>query len=723
MSEVPAYKSPNLPVKARVDDLIARMTLEEKIGQMTQLDWREGIDNWDENQNVGSVFNLLGDITNQLQAKAEQTRLGIPILFGIDAIHGHGFWHGSTVFPTQLALAGSWNEEMVTLVGRVTAVETACTGVRWTFSPMLDTARDLRWGRIDETFGEDAYLNGVLGAALVRGYQGDDLSAPDAIAACGKHYAGYSETQGGRDASEADLSRRRMRSIFLKPFQAASAAGCATFMAGYHAIDGIPCTANHWLLTDVLRGEWGFEGFVVSDYNNVGYMHELQQVYATMEEAAQAAVEAGNDMAMQTPAFYEAALAAARSGKLDAATIDEACRRILKVKFELGLFDANRYPDLSLIPTTIGSTEHRDAALEAACQSIVLLKNAGDLLPLRGDLTRIAVIGPNADDVKAQLGDWVSWEKRGDSDGKDRPRESTITLLDGIRARAGANCQVDYARGCDVINAADETIDEAVALARDADVVILAVGDNRGNTGERRDRANLDLSGAQERLVEAVVATGTPTVVVLVNSKPLSIPWIAEHVPAVVEAWNPGSLGGAAVASILFGDRNPGAKLTISFPVHVGQQPVYYDQIPGWHVKKYVDMPEDPLYAFGFGLSYTTFAYSDLRVMTKTLDEDAALQVEVTVKNTGSRVGTEVVQLYTHDLFSSLTTPIKELKTFERIELAPGEQKIVWLSVPYAQLAMIDASGNSVVEPGDFEVMVGSSSRDVDLLKDTFTVR
>ena len=396
-------------------------------------------------------------------------------------------------------------------------------------------------------------------------------------------------------------------------------------MAGYHAIDGVPCTANHWLLTDVLRGEWGFEGFVVSDYNNVGYLHELQRVCATMEDAAVAAVAAGNDMAMETPAFYEAALAAARSGKLDMALIDQACRRILKVKFDLGLFDANRYLDLSGIDGVVGCAEHRDVALEAACQSIVLLKNEGDLLPLRGDLKRIAVIGPNADDVKAQLGDWVSWEQRGDSDGKDRPRASTITLLDGIRARAGADCQVDYNRGCAVMDPADESIEAAVALARDADVVILAVGDERDNTGERRDRANLDLSGAQERLVEAVVATGTPTVVVLVNSKPLSIPWIAEHVPAVVEAWNPGSLGGAAVASILFGDRNPGAKLTISFPVHVGQQPVYYDQIPGWHVKKYVDLPEDPLYAFGFGLSYTTFAYSDLRVLTKTLSVGRSL--------------------------------------------------------------------------------------------------
>ncbi|MBN2305007.1 MAG: glycoside hydrolase family 3 C-terminal domain-containing protein [Anaerolineae bacterium] len=698
------------------------MTLEEKVGQMCQLDGRDNAEYWINDHHVGSFLHVLGAINNELQAKAAQTRLGIPLIFGIDAIHGHAFWPTATIFPTQLALACSWNPDLLVEVGRVTAKEVAVTGAHWTFSPVLGTMRDLRWGRVDETFGEDPYLIGLLGAALVRGYQGDDLSDPHTILACAKHYAGYSETRGGRDSAEADHSQRRMRSLFLKPFHDVAKAGCTTFMAGYHAIDGVPCSANEWLLRDILKDEWGFDGFVVSDWDNIGHMVKDQWVCATLEEAVQRAVAAGNDMAMTTPDFCELAVKLVQDGKLDEALIDDSCRRILRLKFVLGLFDANRYTKLDSAETIIGCADHRAVALEAAYQSIVLLKNDGGVLPLRADTKRIAVIGPNADDMVAQLGDWVSWENRGSADGSKRPRAIISTVLDGIRARAPEGCRVDTLRGCDIADPGQEEIAEAVALAQQADIAILVIGDDTTMNGEFRDRANLDLSGAQQRLVEAVYATGTPTVVVLINGKPLTIPWIAEHVPAIVEAWNPGMEGGNALAGLLFGDRAPEGKLTVSFPYHISQQPVYYNQIPGWHGGKYVDMPPGPLFAFGHGLSYTTFAYRDLAVLTPSLADGDNLRVQVTVSNTGSRTGTEIVQLYVNDRYSSVTTPNKELKAFARVELAPGEAKTVTLEVPYDALALVNQRLETVVEPGDFDVMVGSSSRDVDLLKSQFIV-
>jgi beta-glucosidase len=723
MSEEMIYKDPRHPIEERVEDLLSRMTLEEKVGQMCQMNGNEEPEKWLNEQHVGSFLHVLGRVTNDLQHMAEQSRLGIPLIFGIDAIHGHAFWPTATVFPTQLGLSCSWNPELVEEVGRITAREVSYTGAHWTFSPVLGTVRDLRWGRVDETFGEDPYLIGVLGSAIVRGYQGDDLSDPHTILACAKHYAGYSCTRGGRDATEADLSERNMRSLYLRPFHEAVKAGCATMMAGYQAIDSVPCSANRWLLRDVLREEWGFTGFVVTDWNNIGWMHTLQKTCATMEEAVQRAVEAGNDMAMSTPAFTETAVELARGGKLDLKTIDQACRSILRQKFELGLFDENRYADLAGGAEVIGCVEHRQVALESAYQSIVLLKNEDDLLPLRDDLKRIAVLGPNADDVRAQLGDWVSWGKRGSADGATRPRESIVTVLDGIRNRMGATCRVDYVKGCDTVDPGDEDIAAAVALAGETDVAIVVVGDDTTLNGERRDRADLDLSGVQQQLLEAIYATGTPMVVVLINGKPLSIPWVAEHAPAILEAWNPGMEGGAAVAGILFGDQNPSGKLTISFPHHVGQQPVYYNQIPGWHGGKYVDVPPEPLFAFGYGLSYTSFAYANLQLSTQELAAGETLRVEVDVENTGERAGTEIVQLYVNDVYSSVTTPLKELKGFQRVDLQPGEKKTVQLEVPCRRLALVNQHLETVVEPGEFEVMVGGSSRDQDLLKDRFEVK
>jgi beta-glucosidase len=724
MPDKAAYKDPTKPIEERVRDLLGRMTLEEKIGQMCQMNGREDAGKWLREHHVGSFLHMLGEETRQLQELAEKSRLGIPLLFGIDAIHGHAFYPTATIFPTQLGLSCSWNPELVEEIGKITAKEAACTGVHWTFSPVLGVARDLRWGRIDETFGEDPYLVGVLGAAMIRGYQGADLADPYTILACAKHYAGYPSTQGGRDSSEADLSERKMRSLFLPPFQEAVKAGCATLMTAYQAIDGVPCSANRWLLGDVLRKEWGFEGFVVTDWDNIGRMHREQKTCATTEEATRHAVEAGNDMAMSTPAFPETTVRLVETGQLDETLIDEAVQRVLRYKFELGLFDENRYADLEAGTAIIGCPKHREVALESAYQSIVLLKNEGSLLPLSDDVERIAVIGPNADDIKAQLGDWVLWSGQlGHIDLEDRHRESVVTILEGIRRRASSACAVDYALGCDIMDPSAEHIAEAAALARDVDVAVVVVGDGLSLIGEAHDRANLNLSGGQKQLLEAVHATGTPMVVVLISGKPLTIPWVAKHAHAVLAAWNPGLDGGTAVAGLLFGDRSPSGKLTISFPYHVGQQPVYYNQIPGWHADRYVDMPREPLFAFGYGLSYTTFAYTNLKLNNKTLAVGETLCIKVDVENTGTREGTEIVQLYVNDVYSSVTTPVKELKAFLRVDLKPGEKRMIRLEVSYERLALVNRDMETVVEPGEFEVMVGGSSRNEDLLTERFDVR
>ena len=643
----------------RVDDLLGRMTIEEKVGQLCQLDGRKDPERMLEEQHPGSFLFVLGEKAVALQKAAEHTRLGIPLLFGMDAIHGHALWPGATVLPTQLAMSSAWDPEMVEEAGRITAKEAVTTGVHWTFSPVCDIARDTRWGRVDETFGEDPYLAGELIAAIVRGYQGEDPRDPERVMACAKHYAGYCETQGGRDASEADLSRRKMLSCLLPPHRAAVRAGCATMMTGYQAIDGVPCTLNRWLLTEVLREQWGFEGFVVTDWDNVGRLQWQQHTCRTLEEAAAGAVRAGNDMMMSTPGFYQAALNALSAGDLREELVDQAVRRILRIKFERGLFDENRYPDLKKARTVLSCPEHRAFALECAARSLVLLKNERALLPLTAKtLKRIAVLGPNADDVVAQLGDWTLGA-RSDHDHTQgtHPRENTSTVLDGIRARVGAGCRVDYARGCSVSDPLDENLGEAVELALQSDLAVLVLGDDPTLNGEGRDRAVLEWTGIQNQLLQAVLATGTPVVLVIISGKPLCIGWSIETVPAVLAAWNPGSAGGEAIAAVLFGDRSPEGRLTVTWPVHAGQLPVYYNQIPGWHADRYADLSARPLFSFGYGLTYTTFACENLRLRAETLKPGHALEVSVDVRNTGRRDGTEVVQLYVRDLYSSVTCP------------------------------------------------------------------
>ncbi len=715
----PAYRNPALGVEARVEDLLSRMTLEEKVGQLILWDARPEDLSFVNDRQPGALLHILGAKIGRAMDLAAKNRLAIPLLVGEDAIHGHSFWKGATIFPTQLALAASWNPELLERVARVTAEEVVPTGIHWTFSPVLCLSRDLRWGRTGETFGEDPYLIGELAAAMIHGYQGRGLDDPTAVLATAKHFAGYSETQGGRDSSEADLSRRKLRSYFLPPFERAARAGVMTFMTGYQSMEGVPSTANRWLLTDVLKDEWGFKGVVVTDWDNVGRLIREQKVCADYACAAIVALRAGNDIIMTTPGFYEGALEAVRSGRLAEAEIDGPVRRLLALKFRIGLFENPRRPDLKRAAAETARADHRAANLEAARQSLVLLQNDG-LLPLdAAKITSIAVVGPNADDDLSQLGDWSLGSPQHPPEAGKQPREKTTTVLDGVRALAPKGVAVRYERGCSIVDDDLSGIPAAVAAASASDVVVAVVGDHLRFIGETQSTATLELQGGQLALLEALEKTAKPLVIVLINSKPLVLPPPVKRARAILEGFNPGMEGGRAIAEALFGELNPSGKLTISFAVHVGQQPVFYSQVRGQHGDRYADLTQEPLFPFGHGLSYTQYRYSNLRLDTPTLPRSGSVKVAVDVENVGRRAGTEIVQAYVSDVVTSATWVNKALKGFARVPLAPGEKKTVELALPWEAFQIVDAEGRQVVEPGEFEILVGPSSRDRDLLKAT----
>jgi beta-glucosidase len=696
------------------------MTLEEKVGQLIMWDARSEDLSFINTRQPGSLLHILGAKIDRAMDLAAQNRLGIPLLVGEDGIHGHSFWPGATIFPTQLAMAASWNPELLEQVGRVTAEEMAPTGIHWTFSPVLGVARDLRWGRVGETFGEDTYLNGELGAALIRGYQGEGLDDPTAVLATAKHFAGYSETQGGRDASEADISRRKLRSYFLPPFKRAVEAGAMTFMTGYQSMEGVPATGNHWLLTEVLKGEWGYGGVLVTDWDNVGRLVYEQKVAATYADAAIMAVRAGNDIMMTTPRFYEGALEAVRSGRLDESEIDAPCARLLALKLRMGLFEDPRRPDLERAAVETARPDHRAANLGAARQSLVLLQNDG-LLPLDpAKPMSIAVVGPNADDALQQLGDWTLGSPQHPPEAGRQPREKTTTVLDGFRAVAPDGWSIRYEPGCSIVDDDVSGIPAAVAAAQASDVIVAVVGDHLDFIGETRSTATLELQGGQVALLDALAETDKPMVVVLVNSKPLVLPASAKGAAAILEAFNPGMEGGRAIAEAVLGEINPSGKLTISIPIHVGQQPVFYSQVRGQHGTRYADLTQEPLFPFGHGLSYTQYDYSNLRLGAPTLARGEAMEVSVDVQNSGQRAGDEIVQAYVSDLVTSATWVNKALEGFARVHLEPGEKKTVQITLPWEAFQLVNAEGQSVVEPGEFEILVGPSSRDDDLLRTTF---
>lgn len=767
------YRNPELPTEERIADLLGRMTLEEKVGQMMQLDARSGdLDDLIVDKHVGSILHTSpSDLPKAVETVNAKTRLGIPLVIGDDCIHGYSFWPGATIFPEQLGMATTWDSEKVQAAGRATAEEVSATGVHWTFSPVLCIARDTRWGRVGETFGEDPYLIGEMASSIVKGYQGGAKAgeplAKDAILACAKHFAGYSETQGGRDASEADLSHRKLESWFLPPFERVAKEGCGTFMLGYESIEGVPVTFNKWLLSDKLRGAWNYQGTLITDWDNVGRSVWEQKVKPDYVQAAADAVKSGNDLVMTTPKFYEGAIEAVKTGLLDESLIDAAVARILALKFRLGLFEDPRLPDQKRIDAVIGSEEHQQLNLEVAREAVALLKNDGSLPFNVAGAKRIAVVGPLADDAQTQLGDWagssgqINWMPDG------HPREMITTVLDGFKQLSPEGCEVVYSRGANIVDLVPDPegefypdgqprpkigvsakldralLDEAVENARQSDLIVAVVGDVIQAIGEGCSTATLELLGGQNALIDALsnVAreTGKPFVVVLVSSKPQVLPASvigtngvivdetpAEGTSALLWAPSPGMKGGQAIAEIILGETEPSGRLPITFPRHAGQLPVYYNQIRGQHGNRYADLTQDPAFAFGEGLSYTTFEYGEPTVTnvpeSGAFGETDTVHAEITLTNTGDRKGTEVVQLYIGDIVTSYSWTDRELKAFQRVELEPGESETVAFDIPVSDCTIVDSEANRIVEPGEFEVLIGHSSRREDLKRTTFTV-
>lgn len=708
-------------VEKEINSLLSRMTLEEKLGQLQQLDG-EGNGNYRPEHVelvrkglLGSTLNVRGaKVTNELQRVAmNESRLKIPLIFGFDVIHGY-----RTVFPIPLAEASSWDPASVERASSIAAAEARAVGLHWTFAPMVDIARDPRWGRIMEGSGEDPFLGSAMARARTIGFQGKDYSAPDKVVACAKHYVGYGAAEAGRDYNTTDISEWTLRQIYLPPFKATVDAGIGTFMSAFNDLNGVPASANHFTLTKVLRDEWKFDGFVVSDYTSVQELinHGLA---ADGRQAANAALNAGVDMEMVSRLYNQNGASLLKDGKLTQQTIDEAVRRILRIKFRLGLFD-NPYADEARESRVVFSTENQTAARQIAAHSMVLLKNDRNILPLSKTVRSIALIGPLADSQKDMIGAWSGDGKASDA----------ITLLQGLKTKVGSQVKINYAKGCEVTGDNTNGFAEAVNAAKTSDIVIMAIGEAAEMSGEASSRSSLDIPGRQLDLVKAVQATGKPVVIVLMNGRPLTIPWLAENSPAILEAWFAGTQAGNAIADVLFGDVNPGGKLPVTFPRSLGQVPLYYNHMntgrpPDPNSKwtsKYLDIDWTPLFPFGYGLSYTQFALSNLQLSARNIQPDGKLTITVEVQNAGSRAGDEVVQLYLRDVAATRTRPVKELKGFQRVSLQPGEKRQLTFSLTPAELAFYNEDMRFVVEPGVFNVMVGTSSADPKELKASFEV-
>ncbi len=705
---LPAAAAPSADVEARVQELLSKMTLEEKLGQLQQLDGRADgkaspeLFDLARTGRLGAVLGVLGssEINALQRAALENSRLKIPILFGFDVIHGY-----RTIFPIPLALASSWDPGEVESAARVSAREAEATGLRWMFSPMVDIARDPRWGRVAEGAGEDPYLGSAMARAWVRGYQGDDPSQPGRVAACAKHWVGYGAAEGGRDYGTTEISERTLREIYFPPFKAAVDAGALTLMSAFNDLDGVPSTANRFTLTDVLRGEWKFSGFVVSDYNAV---HELIN-HGVAQDGAQAAARAltaGVDMEMVSRDYAQNLPELVRAGAVPLSAVDEAVRRILRVKFELGLFE-RPYADPAREDAELLSAASRAAARRAAERSLVLLQNDGGVLPLSKSLKTVAVIGPLAVDRAALLGSWS---------GEGRPADAA-SVADAVRA-ALPGARVIASTGGAIGSLSDADIQSASEAARAADAAIVVLGESADMSGEASARSSLDLPGRQLELARAAAAAGKPVVAVALNGRPLTLAPLLSTVPAVLEAWQPGTEGAAAVAAALFGDANPGGHLTMTFPRSTGQIPIYYDHKNGGRpasesdhfTSKYIDGPWTPQFPFGWGLSYTTFTLSGLSVTPAVAAPGATAIVRVEVSNDGARAGDAVVQLYLRRRFAEVTRPVAELKGFSRVGLKSGESRVVEFALGPAELGFLGADMKFSEPPGDYEITVGTSS-------------
>lgn len=755
------YRDSSLSIEERVDNLLQRMTIKEKIGQLIQLyGWevytnqngsialtdafQEEVKTW----GIGSLYGTLradpwtgvtldtglssregAEAVNQIQRFAvEATRLGIPILMGEECSHGH-MAIGATVFPVPLSLGSTWNVPLYERMCKATAAETRSQGGAITYSPVLDVVRDPRWGRTEECFGEDSFMIGEMAVAAVQGMQGDSLDAPDSMGVTLKHYTGYGSSEGGRNGAPVHMGLRELHTVDLPPFEKAVAAGALSLMTAYNEIDGVPCTSNRYLLTELLREKWGFDGFVITDCGAIDMLQDGHQVAADGEHATQLALQAGVDMEMSGTMFRQYLLNAYEQEKIRIEDIDHAVSRVLKAKFRLGLFE-RPYANPDDAEAIIGCEEHRMLAHQLAVEGTILLKNSDGILPLqREQKQRIAVIGPNADRIYNQLGDYTSPQQR----------EQISTVLDGVRGKLkDTECEVLYAPGCRVKDNSREGIAQAVACAADADVTILVLGSSSArdfgegtidlrtgasiitdtptsemDCGEGVDRARLNLSGVQLELAQQIYLLGKPMIVVYINGRPIVEPWIDEHADAILEAWYPGQAGGQAIADLIFGDENPSGKLTITIPKQEGQLPLSYNLKRTSLNRRYVETDLKPRYPFGFGLSYTEFQLEDVHVSRSRIRMDEATEVQVKVTNIGDRAGAEVVQLYITDKYSSVTRPKMELKGFKKVWLAPGESQVVTLPIGFEQLSLINMAYERVIEPGEFVIHIGNSSEQV----------
>ncbi|MNS11755.1 Periplasmic beta-glucosidase precursor [compost metagenome] len=716
-------------IDQKVNALLKQMTLEEKIGQLNQYtgdNQATGPITINPNKEaeikaglIGSMLNVLGTkYTRQYQELAMQSRLKIPLLFGQDVIHGY-----KTTFPLPLAEAASWDLEAMELSARIAATEASASGIHWTFAPMVDISRDPRWGRVMEGAGEDTYLGSKIAYARVKGFQGNQLGDVNSVMACVKHFAAYGAAVGGRDYNSVDMSNRMLWETYLPPFKAALDAGAATFMNSFNDLNGIPATGNTYLQRDILKGKWNFQGFVVSDWGSIGEMINHGYV-KDGKEAALSAITAGSDMDMESNAYRNNLAQLVKEKKVSIELIDDAVKRILRKKFELGLFeDPYKYCNPEREQLALNNPEHRKAARDIAAKSIVLLKNEKGVLPLSKETKTIAFIGPLVKEHKQNMGFWSVELPEVDYD------KEIVSQWEGLQNKVGNTAKLLYAKGCEIEGDNKDGFAEAVAVANQADVVILSIGERRDMSGEAKSRSSLRLPGVQEDLIKAIQATGKPVVVLINAGRPLIFNWTADNVPAIVYTWWLGSEAGNAIADVLFGDYNPSGKLPMSFPREEGQIPVYYNHfITGRpapnetatnYVSAYIDLKNSPRFPFGYGLSYTAFTYSDLKLSKNKIKNTEAIEVSMTITNSGKMAGEEVVQLYLRDKVGSVVRPIMELKDFQKIKLNSGETKTVKFSIDKEKLAFYSAALEWVTEPGDFDVMIGSSSADI-RLKSTF---
>ncbi|MCG2717066.1 MAG: beta-glucosidase BglX [Candidatus Marinimicrobia bacterium] len=694
-------------IEQKVDVLLSQMTFAEKIGQMTQFSGiNEDYEALVRKGQIGSFLNVIGaEETNRIQKIAvEESRLGIPLVIGLDVIHGY-----RTIFPIPLAASASWDTVLIRKAAEIAAKEAASAGIHWTFAPMVDIARDARWGRIAEGAGEDPFLGAAVARAQVLGFQGEDLSDPLTLLACAKHYVGYGAAEGGRDYNTVDVSERTLREIYLPPFKAAVDAGVGTLMSAFNEIGGVPTSANQFTLRTILKGEWGFNGFVVSDWNSIGEL-VAHGIAKDRLEAGVKGLTAGIDMDMEGRCYTSDMEALVADEILSEELINDAVRRILRIKFYLGLFE-HPYIDENIQKELILHRDHIQTALDLARESIVLLKNEKSVLPLnRKKLNSIALIGPLANDKDSPLGTWRCQGRQ----------EDVVTVYEGLKNKFGDDVKIIYVKGCDVKNNSCSGFDKAIKAVQKADVVVMVMGESADMSGEAASRADLNLPGVQAELINAIAETNKPIVLVLMNGRPITLSNIESKVSAIVEAWQLGIQHGNAVADVLVGDVNPSGKLTATFPGSVGQIPIYYNHKNSGRpnisldkfTSKYIDLPSSPLYPFGYGLSYTEFKYTGIEVENNRLAPSDELVVNINVKNAGSCDGVEIVQFYIRDLVGSVTRPVKELKGFQRVSLKAGELKTVQFRIPVRNLGAYDLDMNYTVEPGEFSIMVGGNSID-----------